>query len=97
MASRIEIDINAVRNTNYKVPGIENTVENIEREINMIRWRIPNEVLDESGIRDRLEKVSQDLRRVERKLGDIYSVTSNNVSQYMNLEERLTKNAEQFQ
>lgn len=95
--AEIKIDIKKVRNANYDLPSIISNLSAQKKSINMLKWRIPSEIQNRRNIRERLDSVLREMDRVEQQLDDIYKVTGSAVTQYMNMETRLTANASKFQ
>lgn len=93
----INIDIKKVRNANYNLPSMISNLSAQKRYINMLKWRIPSEIQDRRGIRERLDAVLREIDRAEQQLNDIYNVTGSAVKQYTNMEASLTANAARFQ
>lgn len=93
----INIDIKRVRNANYSLPPMISNLSAQKKCVNMLKWRIPSEIQDRRGIRERLDSILREMDRAEQQLNDIYKVTGSAVTQYMNMETRLTANASRFQ
>lgn len=93
----INIDIKRIRNANYNLPPMISNMSVQKKCVNMLKWRIPSEIQDRRGIRERLDSILREMDRAEQQLNDIYKVTGNAVTQYMNMETRLTANASRFQ
>lgn len=89
----IHIDIKKVRNANYNLPPMLSNLSAQKRYVNMLKWRIPSEIQDRKNIRERLDSILREMDRAEQRLNDIYRVTGNAVTQYMDMENKLTANA----
>lgn len=94
--AEINIDIKKVRNANYNLPPIISNLSAQKKYVSMLKWRVPSEIQDRRGIRERFVSVLRELDRAERLLNDIYNVTGSAVTQYMNMETNLTANASRF-
>lgn len=95
--AEIKIDIKKVRNANYDLPSIISSLSSQKRNISMLKWRIMSEIQDRRNIGGRLDSAIREMDRIEQQLDDIYKVTGSAVTQYMNMETRLTANASKFQ
>ena len=95
--AEIKIDIKKVRNANYDLPSIISNLSAQKRNISMLKWRIQSEIQDRRNIGGRLDSAIREMDRIEQQLDDIYKVTGSAVTQYMNMETRLTANASKFQ
>lgn len=87
----INIDLKKVKNANYNLPPAISNLSAQKRYINMLKWRIFPEIQDRRNIRERLEDVLREIDKLERQLGEIYHVTETAVSQYTDMEIRLTE------
>lgn len=92
----INIDIKKVRNANYNLPPMISNLSAQKRYVNMFKWRIPSEIQNRKNIRERLDSILREMDRAEQQLNDIYKVTGNAVTQYMNMDNKLTANALKF-
>lgn len=93
----IKIDIKKVRNANYNLPPMISNLSAQKKYLNMLKWRIPSEIQDRKGIRQRLSSILREMDRAEQQLNEVYKVTGSAVTQYMNMETSLTANAASFQ
>ncbi len=93
----ININIKKVRSANYDLPPIISNLSAQKRYLNMLKWRIPSEIQDRRDIRERLNSILKEMDRAEEQLNDIYRITGSAVTQYMNMETKLTANASRFQ
>lgn len=93
----INIDMKKVRNANYNLPPMISNLSMQKKYINMLKWRIPSEIQDRRNIRERLNFILREMDRAEQQLNDIYKVTGSAVTQYMNVETKLTANASSFE
>lgn len=93
----IKIDVKKVRNANYNLPPMISNLSAQKKYLNMLKWRIPSEIQDRKGIRQRLSSILREMDRAEQQLNEVYKVTGSAVTQYMNMETSLTANAASFQ
>lgn len=93
----IRIDIKRIRNANCNLPSMISNLSIQKKYVNLLKWRIPTEIQDRRNIRERLSLVLREMDRAEQQLNDIYRMTGSAVSQYMDMETRLTANASRFQ
>ena len=93
----ININIKKVRNANYNLPSMISNLSTQKKYISMLKWRLPSEMQDRRGIRERLDSILREMDKAERQLNDIYKVTGSAVTQYMDMETKLTVNASKFQ
>lgn len=94
---RIEIHLRELKAANQRMPSALSSIENIKRNVSLLRWRIPAEIQERRDIRVRLEAVLEELVSAEKKLQGIYTVTDSAITQYMNTDGELKKNAESFE
>ena len=95
--SEIKIDIKKVRNANYNVPSMTSNLSAQKKYVNMLKWRIASDIQNRRNIRNRLDDILRQIEKEEEKLNDIYEVTKSAVTQYTNVETRLTTNASRFE
>ena len=92
-----KIDIKKVRSANYNLPSMISSLSAQKKVVSMMKWRIPSEIQDRRNIRERLQTILREIEKSEQQLNEIYKVTGSAVTQYMNLEDRLTANASRFE
>lgn len=93
----VNFDIKKVRNANYELPTMLSNLSVQARNINMLKWRISDDIQDRRNIRQRLDVILREMERAEQQLGDVYRVAGSAVTQYANTETRLTENATKFE
>lgn len=93
----IKFDIKKVRNANYELPPMLSNLFVQKKNINMLKWRISDEIQDRRNIRQRLEAILREMERAEQQLNDVYRVAGSAVTQYSNMETKLTANAAKFE
>lgn len=97
MKEGINIHLRELRNANQRMPTYSSSLNSIKRSISLLRWRIPAEILERRDIRIRLEQALKELESMEKKMQDIYSNTESAITQYMNTDWEIQKNAESFE
>lgn len=95
--AEIKFDIKKVRNANYEIPPMLSNLSVQKRNINMLKWRISEDIQNRRNIRQRLDAILREMEWAEQQIGDIYRVTGSAVAQYSNLEAKLTANAAEFE
>lgn len=93
----IKFDIKKVRNANYEIPTMLSNLSVQKRNINMLKWRIADDIQDRRNIRQRLDGILREMERAERQMGDVYGVVGSAVAQYSDVEKKLTENAAKFE
>lgn len=92
----IRLDIKKVRSTNTTLPPLATKLSGIKRGLGLLRWRIPDNIQEEIRMKERIEELLREIERAEAEINEIYTVTNSSIAQYMNVEERLSANAERF-
>lgn len=95
--SHIKIDMKKIRSANSTLPSIGMTVGEVKRGMGMMRWRIPEEIQNENQIKQRIVDVINEIGKLEEQINEVYKVTNNCVSQYLNAEEKNSVNADKFE
>ena len=93
----INVDMKKIKNANYNLPSMISSIDTQKRYVNMLKWRIPSEIQDRRGIRERLNSVSRELDKAQQMLSGVYNVTGSAMTQYANMEKTLTENAARFE
>lgn len=92
----ININMRDVKNANSLLPSIKNQISSVERGVGLLRWRVPEELQNNRNVKDRLNNMVQDLRDVEQRLGEVYSVVNEAVYQYQTMEQNLRSSVDSF-
>ncbi|MCM1026246.1 MAG: hypothetical protein NC432_07405 [Roseburia sp.] len=95
--AEIKIDIKRIRNANYDIPPMISGLAAQRRYLNMLKWKIPEEIQGRRNIRERLDTVLRELEKAERQLDDVYRITGSAMAQYRDTEKKITANASRFQ
>lgn len=81
------IDYKNLKNVNCLLPNIVASINSTRRNIGVLRWRIPEELLNKRNLRNRLDTVCKRLQHIEQKVNSIYNFTNNCIMQYKNVEQ----------
>lgn len=92
----IQINTQEVRNDNYVLPRLISRLDNCERAIAVMKWRIPTEVGNAGEIRQHLAEQQRRLRAVQDRLEKLYGQTNACMDQYEETERILTARAKDF-
>lgn len=90
------IDYRKLKNTNGLLPNIVANVNLARRNIGVLRWRIPEELLVRRNLRNRLNEVYGKLQNIEQRVNSIYNFTNNCIIQYKNVEQTNQNILEEF-
>ncbi len=89
----IKIDIKRVRNANYAVPAMISSLDRSERAINLMKWRIPEEIQERRDIKNRLALIVRKMKQAESKLGEFYKFTEDSINRYLETDRGLNNQA----
>lgn len=89
--AQIDIDIRTVRNENYALPGLASKIGNSRKELSLLRWRLPENILEQREVKQRIEYICRDLSDVENQIERINKVTNDSISRYTVVENTISK------
>ena len=92
----INVNIQAVRNDNYALYPLIYQLEQCERTIAVLRWRMDSDNVKAVQIREELTAVCKEIEIIKKKIEDLHHITKLCMEQYIMLENDLEKRAEDF-
>lgn len=93
----IKINTQEVRNDNYTLPRLISSLDNCERALAVMKWRIPSDVANAESIRQRLFEEQKCFRMIQEKLERLYCQTNDCMDQYEETERILFARAKDFE
>lgn len=96
MAS-IDINFREVKKAGYRLPTITSRLESAKREVGLLRWRVPEDILSKNDIQVSMESLVTELENISEKIMQINSLTENVVTTYLNTDMRLLNDLERFE
>lgn len=96
MMSEIYVDPLRIKDINYELPCMEDRVRGVRNRIGRLKREIVPAVCGKRRIGARMAQVCQDIEKLENLLDEIYEVTDSSALQYMQAENRNSRNAGAF-
>ena len=93
---RLYVNLYEVRKANYGLRPLEFKIKHVKADIKTIKYRIPTEISQKRRIRERINQVCSDISRLEKKIDELYQITSSCMEQYEYAELKNTENAKGF-
>lgn len=93
----IQVDTREVRNDNYTLPRLISSLDNCERAIAVMKWRIPKEVRNAEELKQQLAEAQRRFRSIQDKIEKLYSQTNYCMDQYEETERILFARAKDFE
>ncbi len=93
---RIQIQIQEVRNDNYTLPSLISKLDNCEKELAVLRWRMPSDIKGINEIKDHMLKVKNEIEDIKEKINSLYRITNICVNEYASVENRIERRANDF-
>lgn len=94
--AHIHVNIQAVQNHNCALYPLLYQLEQCERAIAVLRWRMDAANSEEEQIREELSFICKEIEMIKQKVEELYRVTDNCMEQYIMLEAHLDKAADDF-
>ena len=91
--SNVQINLKEVRKIDHAVSNISSRILGEKKKLGMVRWTIPDDIMDRKDIRSRLDSVIDRLSRVEVSLDELHRVMTESIVNYVNNENRLSYDA----
>lgn len=97
MKENIHINIQEVRHSNYTLPSLIGRLDNCEKDIAVMKWRLPEELVCTQQVREELDLIRKELETVKDKIENLYYVTNMCMEQYAEAERQIDKRAQDFE
>ncbi len=94
--AEISVKIEEVRKDNYILPSLISRLDNCERAVAVLRWRIQTGMKDAGRIKDELRIICQEIEKLKEKMETLYKVTDLCMNQYADTEALLNRRAGDF-
>lgn len=95
--ARIQVQIDEVRNDNYLLPSLVSKLDSCEKEMAVLRWRMPVNVEGMDAIREELQNTKRELGAIREKIDALYRITNDCMNQYAEVERQNEAHAQDFQ
>ena len=94
--AEINIDFKKLQNASSKLSSKEYMFSNIRRTTSLLRWKLPEEIKTRRDIDKRIETVLRQIQIAEQLMHEIKITTNSCISQYMQAESSISRNANRF-
>lgn len=92
--SKISINLTNVNKANSQIPGYLIVLESVKRELDLLKWRLDKEIMQQRDMSERYNRILLEIRKVEEELNDIHNVISSALIQYEQVENTLVNEFE---
>lgn len=94
---RIEVDIKKVKSANHSFATSSAIVEEVVKNLNLLKWRIPKDALDRRNVKVRLDMVSVELNRIQQDIEEIYKVVNASMDRYEEADNKTVKSQNEIE
>lgn len=93
----IRVSIKEVRNDNYMLPLLISRLDNCQRSVAVMKWRVPADMQDSEKIKEELIAVQHEMENIQEKMEALYRATKEGMDQYEETENTLFARAKDFE
>ncbi len=93
----IRVSIKEVRNDNYMLPLLISRLDNCQRSVAVMKWRVPADMQDSEKIKEELIAVQHEMENIQEKMEALYRATKECMDQYEETENTLFARAKDFE
>lgn len=89
--SKISVNFGSISETNAKMLRYIANASDVKRELNILRWKLDREILDNEGMNSQLYSIMHSMDKIISDMDRVQKTVSDSVSQYKRNESELLR------